>query len=118
MRVIIAGGRDFNDYERLKRVCDEQLQFFDDIEIVSGCARGADTLGIQYAVEKGYPIKKFPADWQTHGRFAGPLRNTQMAEYADMLIAFWDGSSRGTADMIKKAHQHLIHVHVFQYFNP
>lgn len=70
--------------------------------IVCGEAKGADTLGRNYAYANNIKIKSFPADWQTYGQNAGMIRNGEMAEYADMLIAFWDGKSVGTQDMINK----------------
>ncbi|MEB5480951.1 DUF2493 domain-containing protein [Shouchella clausii] len=104
-KVIVAGSRDFNDYMLLKRKLDAALRnrASEGIEIVSGKARGADTLGEQYAKERGYAIKEFPADWETHGKAAGHIRNRLMAEYADALVAFWDGKSRGTENMIENA---------------
>lgn len=105
-RVIIAGSRDFSDYDALKSYADVKLSNIsrrDSIEVVSGCARGADTLGERYAEERGYGIKKFPADWNRYGKSAGYLRNVEMAEYADALIAFWDGKSKGTEHMIRIA---------------
>ena len=105
-RVIIAGSRDFSDYDALKSYADVKLSNIsrrDSIEVVSGCARRADTLGERYAEERGYGIKKFPADWNRYGKSAGYLRNVEMAEYADALIAFWDGKSKGTEHMIRIA---------------
>jgi len=99
MKVIIAGGREFNNYELLKSSCDRILIRQSNIEIVSGKALGADKLGEDYAKEKGYKIKEFPADWIKYKKGAGPIRNKQMAEYADGLIAFWDGQSKGTKNM-------------------
>lgn len=75
-------------------------------EVVSGCARGVDRGGEQYAAACGnLPIKRFPItqqDWRTHGKSAGPRRNLAMAQYADALLAFWDGRSRGTEDMVRQ----------------
>lgn len=102
MKVIIAGGRDFNDYEFLKQVCSKLSELDSEIEIVSGGAKGADALGERFANEMGYALKVFPADW-SEGRKAGPIRNSQMANYADALIAFWDGKSKGTKNMIDLA---------------
>lgn len=70
-------------------------------EIVSGGAVGVDWLGEQYARTHGLPLKIFPADWETHGKKAGILRNIEMGNYADALIAVWDGKSRGTKHMIE-----------------
>lgn len=105
-RVIIAGSREFDDYDILCKHCDKLLsrkKQTHSIVIISGAARGADTLGEQYAHERGYAVKKYPADWQRDGKAAGPIRNAQMAKVADALIAFWDGSSRGTQNMIDLA---------------
>ena len=115
MKVIIAGGRYFDDYERLCSYCDYLLQNKDDIEIVSGCAKGADKLGERYASERGYPVKRFPADWGTHGNRAGYLRNEEMALYGDALIAFWDGNSKGTQHMIRIAENNMLETRIYRY---
>ena len=103
MKVIIAGSRLFKDYELLRQKCDQALLNKLDVEIVSGGCEGADKLGERYAVERGCSIKEMPADWKKHGKSAGPIRNEQMAKYADALIAFWDGKSKGTKNMIDLA---------------
>lgn len=113
MKVIIAGSRTFNDFDTLCKVCDNVLQGQTDIEIVSGTARGADQLGERYALERGYPVKRFPANWNKHGKAAGYIRNEEMAKYADALIAFWDGKSRGTMHMINLAKQYDLKVNVY-----
>jgi ABC-type enterochelin transport system substrate-binding protein len=115
MKVIIAGGRNFNDYNKLRESCDNILVNQKDVEIVSGTAAGADTLGERYAQEKGYEVKKFPAQWDLYGKSAGYKRNQQMAEYADGLIAFWDGKSRGTKHMIDIATNKGLKVRVVRY---
>lgn len=112
MKVIIAGSRDFSDYELLKSKCDKILSQQVDIEIVSGTANGADKLGETYANEKGYKLTKFPADWDNHGNSAGYKRNKEMAIYADTLIAFWNGRSKGTKHMIDLAYEHNLKVRV------
>ena len=115
MKVIIAGGRGFNDYDLLCRKADKILSRQSEIEIVSGAARGADKFGERYADERGYPIKRFPADWGTFGKKAGYMRNEDMAEYADALIAFWDGTSKGTKHMIDIARNNDLKVRVITY---
>lgn len=104
-KVIIAGSRSFNDYPLLKSKVDEFFHRLDrkDIEIVSGTARGADKLGERYAVEKGYKLTRFPAEWDKYGKSAGYRRNAEMAKYADACIVFWDGKSKGTLHMINLA---------------
>jgi ABC-type enterochelin transport system substrate-binding protein len=115
MKIIIAGGRNFNDYNKLRESCDNILVNQKDVEIVSGTAAGADTLGERYAQEKGYEVKKFPAQWDLYGKSAGYKRNQQMAEYADGLIAFWDGKSKGTKHMIDIANKMGLKVRVIRY---
>lgn len=115
MRIIIAGSRTFNDYPLLVKRVDSLLLGLTDIEIVSGTAMGADRLGEKYANEKGYLLKQFPADWNRLGKSAGPIRNEQMAEYADMCIVFWDGESRGTSNMIENAEKHGLILKIIQY---
>ena len=85
------------------------------INFQTGTAKGADSLGERYAKENGYDVKLFPPDWKKFGRKAGPLRNKQMAEYGDMLIAFWDEKSSGTRNMIENATNLGLIVHVVNY---
>jgi hypothetical protein len=115
LKVIIAGSRDFDDYELLKEKCDAILKNQKDVEIVSGGARGADRLGERYAEDMGFPIKRFPADWDTHGRAAGMIRNADMATYGDALIAFWDGRSTGTSGMISLARKKELKYRIIRY---
>lgn len=115
MKVIIAGGRDFDDFNLLCEKCDHILSQQTDIEIVSGTANGADKLGEKYAIQKGHTIKQFPADWEKHGRRAGYKRNLEMAAYADALIAFWDGHSRGTKHMIDIAETGNLKIKIIYY---
>nr|WP_302052948.1 DUF2493 domain-containing protein [Shouchella clausii] len=116
IKVIVAGSRNFSNYALLERKLDAILRNRVDegVEIVSGKARGADTLGERYAKERGYAIKEFPADWEKNGKAAGPIRNRKMAEYADALVAFWDGKSRGTNNMIETAEELGLQVRVIK----
>lgn len=125
MKVIIAGGRDFNDYEVLEKACDFYLKNVEEVEIVSGKQRtrnytggedyGADFLGEKYAANRGYKVKEFPADWDGLGKSAGFIRNGEMAKYADCLIAFWNGKSKGTKNMIDLAEKKGLNVRVLSY---
>lgn len=115
MKVIIAGGRDFNNYELLKERCDYFLQNQTEIEIVSGNANGADKLGEQYAIERNYSLKIFKAEWDKYGKSAGMIRNTEMSNYGDTLIAFWDGKSKGTSHMINESRKKNLKVRVINY---
>lgn len=116
-RIIIAGGRYFSDNELLKKKCDEFLhdKTSEEIVIISGHASGADSLGERYAQEKGFKIETYPADWKKYGRAAGPIRNEQMANIANALIAFWDGKSKGTKSMINLAKKKGLQVFVALY---
>ena len=100
MRVIIAGGRDFDDYPLLKEKCNYFLSKREGVIVISGGAKGTDALGERYAREMEFPVVVVPAEWARYGNSAGVLRNRQMAETADVLIAFWDGESPGTRNMI------------------
>ncbi len=105
-RIVIAGCRDYNNYDQAKVYIDHCISEIikeNDIIIVSGCASGADAIGERYAKENGLEVEKYPADWKTYGRSAGPRRNKQMAEICDFVICFWDGKSRGTKSMIDYA---------------
>lgn len=112
-KVIIAGSRDFHDYKYLKRACDKYIKPND--EIVSGTANGADKLGERYAKEKGLKIHRFPADWDKYKKRAGYLRNEEMAKFAEKLIAFWDGKSKGTEHMINLAKEYGLIVIVIEF---
>ena len=110
MKTIIAGGRTITDYSLvLSAIGESEFQIS---EVVSGMAPGVDTLAIQYAKENNLPLKEFHADWNKHKRAAGPIRNREMAEYGDALIAIWDGESRGTKNMIEEANKRGLHVFV------
>ena len=105
-RVIIAGCRDFDDYALLKERCNDYLcekMETHNVIIVSGHASGADALGERFAEEHGLQCEIHPADWGKYGRSAGPIRNAEMAEVSDVLIAFWDGQNPGTRSMIELA---------------
>jgi len=116
LKLIIAGGRNFNDYDLLKEKVDYYLKNTNEsVEIVSGKAKGADTLGERYAKENGYGLSLFPADWNRYGKGAGYIRNKEMAEYATHCICFWDGESRGTKMMIDLAKERDLKVRVINY---
>lgn len=115
MKVIIAGSRDFSDFQLLYAKCEEVLANVKEAEIVSGTARGADKLGEHYASLKGYSVRQFTPDWDKQGKSAGYIRNKEMADYSDCLIAFWDGISRGTKHMIDLATEKGLSVHVINY---
>ena len=109
MRIVIAGSRGFTDYQIAKAYIDfclSNIRRENEIVILSGGAKGADTLGEQYAKENGFEIERYLADWDTYGKSAGPRRNRIMAEVCDCVICFWDGESRGTRSMIEYAKEY------------
>lgn len=98
-KVVVAGSRNFTDYELLCRTLDEMRT--PAWEIVSGGARGADLLGERYAIEHNLSMYRFPAEWNKYGKSAGHKRNRKMADFGDALVAFWNGNSPGTRSMIE-----------------
>lgn len=100
MKLIVAGSREGIPKAVVFQVLDEELDVDEDLEIVSGGARGVDKYAEQWAFHNNVDIKRFPADWKTLGKKAGFIRNAEMSRYADALFAFWDGKSKGTKHMI------------------
>lgn len=137
VRIIVAGSREFDYYEVLvksisnvifdlecrnvvignaSRQSEKHL-----IKFISGTARGADQLGERFATNHGYEVFRFPADWDTYGKSAGYRRNADMAKFASegdnfgVLIAFWNGKSRGTKNMIDLAKRYGLEVHIVNF---
>lgn len=110
MRTIIAGSRDLWDYPCLKEAIEKCG--WPITEVVCGGAAGIDTLGKRWACENKIPVTTIMANWKKHGRSAGPIRNVEMAEQADALVAVWDGESKGTKHMIETAKSKGLRVHV------
>jgi len=111
MKVIIAGSRTII----LQSIVETAILSSNFIitEVVSGKARGVDTLGEIWARRNKIPIKEFPADWERFGKRAGFIRNDVMSQYAEGLIVVWDGESRGTLDMIERAKKKGLKVYVY-----
>jgi len=116
--VIIAGSRDFTDYEFLKekamKLLANKIGVYN-VKIVSGAARGADKMGEQFADEYGLEKVLCPADWDGLGKKAGYIRNEEMAKIADALIAFWDSKSKGTKHMIDLATKYKLSIRIVNY---
>lgn len=116
-RVIVCGSRHWQDRER---IADRLFDLSRETEnlgcvIVHGNAKGADRIAAQEAPKIGLLVEPHPADWEKYGKRAGPIRNRYMADRgADLCIAFWDGSSKGTADMIQVANEHGIPVEIIR----
>ena len=104
MKLIIAGSRTVSPTpEEIDSAMDDLLFIKTDVtEVVSGTAAGADDAGEVWAAINHIPVTRFPANWDKHGKAAGKLRNRQMADYSDALLAFWDGMSNGTADVVTR----------------
>lgn len=112
MKTIIAGTRDATLSETRVAII---LCPWEITSVVSGLARGPDTHGVEYAKKNRLPVHTFPADWKKFGITAGYIRNRQMAQNAEALIAVWDGKSKGTKHMIAAASSHGIHlIHVYR----
>lgn len=109
MRVIVAGSRDITDYNLVQAAI--RMSGFNMTELVSGGARGVDQLGEMYADRNNIPIKPFPALWKKFGRSAGHIRNAEMGDYAEGLVAIWDGITTGTQGMIKYATKQGLYVY-------
>ena len=110
LKIVIAGCRNYNNYDEAKEYidfCIREIKKNNTIVILSGGSRGADAIGERYAIENGYEIRKFVANWDKYGKAAGPIRNEQMAIEADYIICFWDYKSRGTKSMIENAKKYF-----------
>ena len=116
----MAGGRDFENYEYMMEKLDElflKSSIFKNqkIKIISGMAKGTDTLAVRYADERKLTKIMFPANWKEHPRMAGILRNEDMLTIATHLVAFWNGISSGTKHMIEIASKKGIPIWIFYY---
>lgn len=106
-RIIVCGNKDFTDRDFCLEKLKEMIPRYTNPEIISGHARGADTFGEEYARMTGIKCSVFKAEWKRYGKAAGPIRNREMLDYAmeetPVVIAFWNGTSRGTKNMIERA---------------
>ncbi len=126
MKYIVAGGRDFANvkyhsihacaiHKLIARWALDTILSRGDTVVSGKCPTGADLIGESYALWRKLPVEGFPADWNKHGKSAGFIRNQQMAQEADGLIAFWDGKSKGTKHMIEAATRCNLEVHIYRY---
>lgn len=117
-KLIVAGGRDFSDFnllsQKLNELADGVFQLRK-VSIVSGMARGADALGHHFAKMNNVKVYEFPANWDKYGKRAGFIRNDEMAAFSHGLLAFWDGQSRGTNNMILSMQAMNKPVHIVKY---
>lgn len=112
MKTVIFGSRTITNYSLIEKAISEAN--FIITELVSGHAPGVDTLAERWARLNGIPITPFPAQWNKYGKKAGPLRNADMANYAEQAIGIWDGKSPGTKDMINKVKAKSIPVYIMK----
>jgi hypothetical protein len=118
MKLIIAGSRDITDYNALRTAIIASglwKKYNKAIEVVSGKARGVDTLGEIFAERNNLVLHSKPADWDRLRKRAGYVRNAEMADMADALLLLWDGKSRGSQHMYNLAKQKGLEVHAFIY---
>lgn len=114
--ILACGSREWRDRNavRLVLMCEPHAQGWDDqpITVITGGARGADSFAASAAMDMGYECIVIPADWETHGRAAGPIRNRQMLDrHPDLVVAF--GQGRGTDDCVREAERRGIPVKRF-----
>ena len=99
-RVIVAGSRKWVNHEIVEAYLKVYLEQFAEVTIITGMAMGPDRFAYEYALKNDVPYEEYPADWDTHGKSAGYIRNSSMGLVGTHLIAFWDGVSKGTKNMI------------------
>jgi len=110
MNVLVCGSRDVTNYMAVEDAITESGYVI--TKLISGAARGVDSLAVQWAKDNNIPYEEFPADWEKYGRKAGYLRNEEMVNKADAVIAVWDGVSKGTGHSITIASKKKIPVFV------
>lgn len=118
-KIMVCGGRDFNNEAMLFHALDELLLSLQSHEtkcytLIAGAARGADTLAAVYAKNNNLKLEEYPAEWDKYGKSAGYRRNTDMVDASDMVVAFWDGKSKGTKhsiDLALSKGKHLLVIH-------
>ena len=115
LKVIVAGGRDFNNYDLLAEKLNKLFSQRNDVVIVSGMAKGVDSLAVKYAEQHKLRVSEFPAEWQKHGKASGFRRNVEMARFADACVCFWNGKSPGTEHMINTAKRLNLNLRIIKY---
>lgn len=113
MRYVISGSRTITD----EKWVEQQLRSYIACKdcVITGGAKGVDTIAHDYAFRMFCDTKVINADWDKHGRAAGPIRNGLMLNEGDVLIALWDGKSRGTKNCIEQAMRRKIETHIYFY---
>ena len=103
MKLAVVGSRDFSNYQLMEQVLSQWTDGGHIEEIISGGASGADSLARDYAKEHNIPLIEFLPNWKLYGKSAGPLRNKDIVDRADEVVAFWNGVSAGTKSTIDLA---------------
>ena len=118
MKVAIIGSRDFNDYNYMCEMMDDFTKcHFTITTIISGGAKGADSLGEKWAEDNNLPTEIYKPDWKKYGRSAGYIRNADIVDNSQHVIAFWDGNSKGTLNSVDRAKKNKIAVTIYEYEN-
>jgi hypothetical protein len=115
LKVIVAGGRDFQNYNLLSEKLDKLFSKRADVVIISGMAKGVDSLAVKYAEDNKLRVSEFPAQWAKHGNASGFRRNIEMARAADACVCFWNGKSPGTKHMIDTAQRFGLKLRIINY---
>lgn len=110
MNILACGGRTYTNKNKVYDVLDDCISCWDEVVLINGCAKGADTLAQEWAKDRGFPIEKYPALWDVHGKSAGYIRNKLMLDdgQPDLVVAFPGG--KGTAMMVKIAEEANVEV--------
>lgn len=114
MKIGVVGGRNFDNYEYFKD-CMSTLNIDSNVVLVSGGAKGADSMAEYYAKEKGIQCIVFKPDYKKYGRAAPMIRNGDIVENSDIIVAFWDGVSGGTKNSIERARKQNKQVIIFRF---
>ena len=110
MRIVVSGSRTITDEKAVEGILRQYISVKD--EVITGGARGVDQIAHDFAHRYFNDTIVFEADWDKHGKAAGPIRNAAMMEDADILVAIWDGESRGTKSAIDEARKRRVETHI------
>lgn len=113
MKTIIAGSRSIKNYHLVERIIQYSCLANTITEVVSGTAEGVDQLGEEYAIKHGIWLRQFPCEWERYGMRGATKRDSAMVNYADQLIAIWDGKSTGTKRTIDFAKERNLRMYVY-----
>lgn len=115
-KFLVCGGRDYDNVDEMYAILDDYHARYTIGTIISGHAKGADQMAEMWADERGVKVELYPADWDTHGKTAGPIRNQEMLDFGkpDMVIAFPTKNSRGTWDMVRRTNKAGVKLYVVE----